>query len=62
MPVVHVHMLSGRTADQKRELVRAITQALVEHAGAKAENVNIGFLEYDREDWGKGGLLVADAN
>ncbi|TMI85538.1 MAG: hypothetical protein E6H03_00110 [Bacillati bacterium ANGP1] len=30
MPVVHVHMLSGRTPEQKRRLVAAITRALVE--------------------------------
>ena len=32
MPVVTVQMWTGRTPAQKRALVRAITDAMVEHA------------------------------
>ena len=35
MPVVTVQMWPGRTPPQKRALVRAITDAMVQHAGAK---------------------------
>ena len=35
MPVVTVQMWTGRTPAQKKALVRAITDAMVAHAGAK---------------------------
>ena len=38
MPVVTVQMWTGRTPQQKKALVRAITDAMVTHAGAKPTN------------------------
>lgn len=60
MPVVTVHLLTGRTLEQKRRLVARITDALVEEAGARREMVQVRFLEVTKEDWGRGGLLGAD--
>jgi len=35
MPVIHVHMFEGRTLDQKRKLVAAMTEAVVKSLDAK---------------------------
>ena len=35
MPFVIVEMWEGRTVEQKRRLAKAITDAMVEHAGCK---------------------------
>jgi 4-oxalocrotonate tautomerase len=57
MPVVTVQMWTGRTREQKRKLVRAITDAMVEHAGAKAANLHVILQEVPKEDWALAGLL-----
>lgn len=60
MPSVTVEWLEGRTIDQKRKVIAAITDALVEHAYANRERVNVTFREITKEDWGRGGLLGCD--
>jgi 4-oxalocrotonate tautomerase len=60
MPLVTVHLLEGRTLDQKRRLVARITDALIEEAGARREMIQVRFLEVSKEDWGRGGLLGLD--
>jgi 4-oxalocrotonate tautomerase len=60
MPFVTVHLLTGRTTEQKRRLVARITDAMVEEAGARREMVQVRFLEVSKEDWGRGGSLGID--
>jgi 4-oxalocrotonate tautomerase len=62
MPVVTVELLEGRTPEQKRRLVRAITDAMVEHAGARPDALHVILHEVARENWGRGGVLTADAD
>jgi 4-oxalocrotonate tautomerase len=58
--MVTVHLLEGRTLDQKRRLVARITDALIEEAGARREMIQVRFLDVSKEDWGRGGLLGID--
>jgi 4-oxalocrotonate tautomerase len=60
MPLVTVHLLQGRTLEQKRRLAARITDAMVEEANARREMVQVRFLEVSTEDWGRGGLLGID--
>ncbi len=60
MPVVTVQLFEGRTLEQKRALVRAITQAMVEHAGAKPDGLHVILQEIPRENWGRAGVLGVD--
>ena len=60
MPVVSVHMLAGRTVDQKRRLAAEITQAMVEIAGADRQNVHVLIDEVAAENWSRAGALIAD--
>lgn len=60
MPMVTVHLLEGRTLDQKRRLVARITDALIEEAGARREMIQVRLLEASKENWGRGGLLGVD--
>ena len=60
MPLITVKMLDGRTQEQKRELVKAITDAMVEICGAKPEGTSVVIEEVTREHWAVGGVLVAD--
>ncbi|MBJ7600552.1 MAG: 4-oxalocrotonate tautomerase [Candidatus Nephthysia bennettiae] len=60
MPVVTVQMFRGRTLEQKRALVRAITDAMVEHAGAKPDALIVVIQETEPENWAMAGRLAAD--
>ncbi|MFZ0481232.1 MAG: 2-hydroxymuconate tautomerase [Terriglobales bacterium] len=60
MPLVQVTMLQGRTADQKRNLAKRITDAMVEEAGARREGIVVTFVEVSKESYASGGVLMAD--
>jgi 4-oxalocrotonate tautomerase len=60
MPVVTVQLWEGRTVEQKRNLVRAITDAMVEHADARPDALHVILQEIPRENWGRAGVLGVD--
>lgn len=60
MPLVNVKMSSGRTAEQKTALMRAITDAMVEHVGAPKETVRVWITEFPAEDYMAGGELLSE--
>lgn len=60
MPFINVKMLSGRTTEQKRALVEALTSAIVDTCEADKEGTTVVIEEYEREHWAKGGVLIAD--
>ena len=57
MPVVTVQMYTGRTPQQKRALVRAITDAMVQHAGANPTNLHVILQEVPKENWALAGVM-----
>lgn len=60
MPVVTVQLWEGRTLEQKRSLVRAITDAMVEHAEARPDALHVVLQEIPPENWALGGVLGPD--
>jgi 4-oxalocrotonate tautomerase len=60
MPFVTVHLWEGRTRDQKRALAKAITDAMVEHAGANPDALHVAIQEYSKENWARNGELSID--
>lgn len=60
MPFVVVHVWEGRTVDQKRRLVQAITDAMIEHVDANPSGLHVAIQEYPRESWGRAGVLGID--
>lgn len=61
MPIVTVNIARGRTIDQKRSLVKAVTQAVVSTLDVKPEWVTVLINEHERENWATGGVLHSDA-
>jgi 4-oxalocrotonate tautomerase len=57
MPVITVQMYTGRTSQQKRALVRALTDAMVQHAGAKPDNLHVILQEVPKENWALAGVM-----
>ena len=60
MAVVIVEMWQGRTVEQKRKLVEAITAAMKEHCGAGTEHLHVIIHDVPQESWGRNGKLAAD--
>jgi 4-oxalocrotonate tautomerase len=60
MPFVVVEMWEGRTVDQKRNLVKAITDAMVEHAACKSEHLHVVIHDTPKNSWGRNGKLGID--
>jgi len=58
MPLIQVHQTPGQTAEQKRELVRALTDTYVNATGASRESVWITIHETSRDDWAIGGQTL----
>ncbi len=60
MPVVSVRIARGRSTEQKRSLVKAITDAVASSIDVKPEWVTVLIEEYERENWATGGDLHSD--
>ena len=60
MPTLRVELMEGRTPEQKKELVKALTQAVVDTLGSKPESVDILLFDIKRHDWATGGTLWSE--
>jgi 4-oxalocrotonate tautomerase len=60
MPTYHIEMLEGRTVEQKKKLVEAITRVTVEVLGSAPESVDILITDVKRENWATGGKLWSE--
>jgi 4-oxalocrotonate tautomerase len=54
-------MWPGRTVEQKRRLCKAITDAMVEHAGAKPDCLHVILNEVPPDSWAKAGVMGIDS-
>jgi len=61
MPNIQVEMLKGRTVEQKREMVRKVTDVIVETLNCSREVVRIVINEMEPENFGKAGILKIDS-
>ena len=60
MPIVKIELYAGRTKEQKAELAKAITDAVVNIARTTADETIVIFTDVERENWAKGGTLVSE--
>jgi 4-oxalocrotonate tautomerase len=60
MPSIQITMLKGRTIEQKRKIVERITDVMAEEAKTPKEGVVVSIIEVEREDYARGGVLMAD--
>jgi 4-oxalocrotonate tautomerase len=56
--VITVRLWTGRTREQKAELARRITDAMVDVAGCERGTVRVLFDDYAKGDWAVGGRLA----
>ena len=60
MPHVQITLLEGRTIEQKRRVVKRITEVIQQELDVKPEALSIAFVEVAREDYARNGVLIAD--
>jgi 4-oxalocrotonate tautomerase family enzyme len=60
MPVVTVDLWPGRSVNQKRRLVAAITEAMVQHADCGSEHLHVIIHDVAKDSWGRDGRLGID--
>lgn len=56
MPEVIVYAVAGRTAEQKKGLMKDITDAVVKNFGAKVDAVTVQIVESPKDSKAKGGV------
>lgn len=60
MPLVNIHMAEGRSPEQKKALMEAVTAAMTKHIGAPESSVRVWINEFPNTDFMAGGELLAD--
>ena len=60
MPLIQVSMAAGRTEEQKRALLQALTAATHESIGAPVASIRVWIHEFPPENFIAGGELMAD--
>lgn len=60
MPIVQIDMIEGRTVEQKRELVKKMTDVICQTVNCPAEAVTIVIREAAKQHIAKAGVLASD--
>jgi len=60
MPLVTIDIWEGRTVEQKRKLVRAVTSAVAGAIGCPEEAVEVIIRDVPKINWATGGELASD--
>ncbi|MFW6149668.1 MAG: 2-hydroxymuconate tautomerase [Atribacterota bacterium] len=60
MPILQMEILKGRTLDQKRKMVKKVTDAVTETLNCPKEAVRIIIREMESENFSVGGDLKVD--
>lgn len=60
MPIITAHILEGRTAEQKTDLIRALTDAAVKTLGVPVESVRVIVTTMGKDEYGIGGKTARE--
>ena len=60
MPNITIQWYAGRTEQQRREIVAAITDAMVRIGKTTPDQVHIVFQDVEKAYWGVNGKLASD--
>jgi 4-oxalocrotonate tautomerase len=60
MPLIEIHLLEGRTEEQKKALLTAISKAVHESIGAPVESIRIWIEEFTPKDYMAAGVWYGD--
>jgi 4-oxalocrotonate tautomerase len=60
MPVIQITISQGRSVEQKRELIEALTKETARIMKTQEEKVRILIYEVSKENWGNAGIIGLD--
>jgi len=60
MPIVTIELIEGRSVEQKREMAKRITEAIVDVTKIPQDAVEVIFYDMKKEDYSKAGILAID--
>lgn len=60
MPLIEVHLLEGRTDEQKKALLTAITKAVQDSIGSPLETIRVWIEEFPPRDYMAAGQWYGD--
>lgn len=60
MPIVQVHLLEGRSLEQKKNLVKEMTSSICSSLGVRPEQVRIILSEMNPDEYSVGGELFSE--
>ena len=60
MPLVEIHLLEGRTDEQKKALLTAVTAAVHDSIGAPLETIRVWVQEFSSREYMSAGVLAAE--
>jgi 4-oxalocrotonate tautomerase len=59
MPIVQISMIAGRTPEKKEQLIKKVTEAIVEVLQIPEERVHIVLNDVPKENIGRGGIPLS---
>ena len=60
MPIIRVEMFKGLTKDQKRNLVKELTEAFNRTCGDNHQGIDVMLFDIEQDNWGSGGVLFSE--
>ncbi|WP_408007794.1 2-hydroxymuconate tautomerase [Pseudalkalibacillus sp. A8] len=60
MPIAQIHILEGRSKEQKRSLIKEVTEAIYRSTGADHDRIRVLLYEIAEENWAAGGVTKAE--
>lgn len=60
MPTINVQLFAGRTIEQKRQFVEAVTRVTCETLNCTPGSVDIILTDVTKENWASDGVLWSD--
>ncbi len=60
MPLINIALATGRTPEQKRALMDAVSQATVDAIGASRDSIRVWITEFPPEDYMAGHETLAE--
>jgi len=60
MPLIEIHMIEGRTTEQKKALLTAITEAVHESIGSPLPTIRVWIQEMSKKEYMVAGRLAEE--
>lgn len=58
MPIIEMHLMQGRSREQKRAVAAAVAEAVTRTLGVKPEQVRLLITEHGSEEFSVGGITA----